>query len=115
MLSSLPVSREPPNEPFGRPSVQPEDLALARPSRRHQVSRSDHGRRLLVLYLTDTDHEMRHVPRDEPVRSERAFVPDRTGPASDPDVSRPRLIRDASFLETDQREIDPAKLKMRDP
>ena len=26
-------------------------------------------------------------------------------PASDPDVSRPRLIRDASFLEADRREI----------
>ena len=31
----------------------------------------------------------------------------RTGtvPVSDPDVSRPRLIRDASFLEADRREI----------
>ena len=26
-------------------------------------------------------------------------------PVSDPDVSRPRLIRDASFLEADRREI----------
>ena len=29
----------------------------------------------------------------------------RTMPVSDPDVSRPRLIRDASFLEADRREI----------
>ena len=27
---------------------------------------------------------------------------------SDPDVSRPRLIRDDSFLEADRREIAPA-------
>ena len=32
--------------------------------------------------------------------SARAFVPDRTVPVSDPDVFRPRLIRDATFLET---------------
>ena len=32
-----------------------------------------------------------------------------------PDVSRPRLVRDATFLEADRREIDPAKLKMRRP
>ena len=32
MSSSLPLSRETPNEPFGRPSFRPEDLALARPS-----------------------------------------------------------------------------------
>ena len=31
MSSSLPLSRETPNEPFGRPSFLPEDLALARP------------------------------------------------------------------------------------
>ena len=36
---------------------------------------------------------------------ERAFVPDRTLLISGPDVSRPRLIRDARFLETDRREI----------
>ena len=60
-------------------------------------------------------------------------------PVSDSDVSRPRLIRDASFLEADRREItlrrgrhnrlvfayqvalygeikiDPAKLKLREP
>ena len=30
MSSSLPLSRETPNEPFGRPSFLPEDLALAR-------------------------------------------------------------------------------------
>ena len=32
-------------------------------------------------------------------------MPDRTLPVSDPDVSRPRLIRDARFLEADRREI----------
>ena len=32
-------------------------------------------------------------------------MPDRIVPVSDPDVSRPRLIRDASFLEVDRREI----------
>lgn len=31
-------------------------------------------------------------------------MPDRTVPVSDPDVSRPRLIRDATFLEADRRE-----------
>ena len=36
-------------------------------------------------------------------------------PVSDPDVSRPRLVRDATFLKADRREIDPAKLKMRRP
>ena len=41
----------------------------------------------------------------ESVRLERAFVPDRTVPVSDPDVSRPRRIRDATFLEADRREI----------
>ena len=30
---------------------------------------------------------------------------DRTVPVSDPDVSRPRLMRDASFLEADRRDI----------
>ena len=39
------------------------------------------------------------------MRSRRAFLPDRTLPVSDPDVSRPRLIRDARFLEADRREI----------
>ena len=29
-------------------------------------------------------------------------------PVSDPDVSRPRLVRDATFLEADRREIDPS-------
>ena len=38
-------------------------------------------------------------------RSRRAFVPDRTMPVSDPAVSRPRLIRDARFLEAGRREI----------
>ena len=33
MSSSLPLSRETPNEPFGHPSFLPEDLALARTSR----------------------------------------------------------------------------------
>ena len=33
MSSSLPLSRETPNEPFGRPSFLPADLALARASR----------------------------------------------------------------------------------
>ena len=33
MSSSLPSSRETPNEPFGRPSFRPKDLAVARPSR----------------------------------------------------------------------------------
>ena len=33
------------------------------------------------------------------------LFPDRTVPVSDPDVSRPSLIRDASFLEADRREI----------
>ena len=32
-------------------------------------------------------------------------MPDRTLPVSDPDVSRPRLIRDARFLEAGRREI----------
>ena len=34
-----------------------------------------------------------------------SFGPDRIVPVSDPDVSRPRLIRDATFLEADRREI----------
>ena len=48
---------------------------------------------------------MRHVPRDYTVQPERACVPDSPVPVSDPDVSRPRLIREASFLEADRREI----------
>ena len=48
---------------------------------------------------------MRHVPCDYTVQPERAFVPDSPVPGSDPDVSRPRLIREASFLEADRREI----------
>ena len=48
---------------------------------------------------------MRHVPCDYTVQPERAFVPDSPVPVSDPDVSRPRLIREASFLEADRREI----------
>ena len=39
------------------------------------------------------------------VRSKRPFLPDRTLPVSDPDVSRPRLIRDACFLEASRHEI----------
>ena len=48
---------------------------------------------------------MRHVPCDYTVRPERAFVPDSPVPVSAPDVSRPRLMRDASFLKADRREI----------
>ena len=33
------------------------------------------------------------------------FVPDSPVPGSDPDVSRPRLMRNASFLKADRREI----------
>ena len=40
MSSSLPLSRETPNEPFGRPSFWPEALALARPSRVRSEIRS---------------------------------------------------------------------------
>ncbi len=40
MSSSLPLSRETPNEPFGRPSFSPEALALARPSRVRSEIRS---------------------------------------------------------------------------
>ena len=38
--SSLPSSRETPSEPFGRPSLRPEALALARPSRVRSEIRS---------------------------------------------------------------------------
>ena len=40
MSSSLPSSRETPNEPFGRPSFRPEALAWARPSRVRSEIRS---------------------------------------------------------------------------
>ena len=36
--------------------------ARSRPSNRQRFSRPDHGIRLLVFYLTDTQHGMRHVP-----------------------------------------------------
>ena len=55
--------------------------------------------------LTDTDHGTRHVPWCQTVQPERAFLSDRAVPVSDPDVSRPRLVRDATFLEADRREI----------
>ena len=60
MSSSFPVSREPPSAPFGRPSVRPEALALARPSTRQRFSRPDYGRRLPVFYGTwNTSRSMR--------------------------------------------------------
>ena len=40
MSSSLPLSRETPSEPFGRPSFRPEALALARHSRVRSEIRS---------------------------------------------------------------------------
>ena len=46
MSSSLPLSRETPSEPFGRPSFRPEDLAWARPSR----VRSQTGRNAGVIW-----------------------------------------------------------------
>ena len=54
MSSSLPLSRETPSEPFGRPSFRPEDLAWARPSRvRSQTGRNAGGN----LGQRDTDAE----------------------------------------------------------
>ena len=37
--------------------------ARSKPSNRQRFSRSDHAIRLLVFYLTDMSHGMRHVPR----------------------------------------------------
>ena len=59
MSSSLPLSRETPNEPFGRPSFLPEDLALARPSRvrseiRSRSTSANNAKRVVMTIIIGT-------------------------------------------------------------
>ena len=55
MSSSLPLSRETPNEPFGRPSFRPEVLALARPPRVRSEIKS---RSILGEQREERDHDL---------------------------------------------------------
>ena len=66
MSSSLPLSRETPSKPFGRPSFRPEDLAWARPSR----VRSQTGRNAGVIW--DSAIRMPRRPDSAAHRATRA-------------------------------------------